>query len=80
MGVVAALGDHVGVDGHGQPADDAKKPVLGQQNDSNVVDGHGEHGKYLELIAGKSEPGADGVHEGHLLLCAYYSIAGLARQ
>ena len=33
-----------------------------------------------EEIAGKSEPGADGVHEGHLLLCAYYSIAGLARQ
>ena len=80
MGMVAALGDHKGVDGHGQPSDDAKEAILREQNRPDVIDGHGEHGDELQLIAGKREPGADGVHEGHLLLWEYYTIAQPARQ
>ena len=80
VGIVAALGDHVGVDGHGKPADDPKKPVLGQKHGPDVVNGHGEQCEKLQLIAGKSEPGANSGHRRHLLVSAHYSTLSMLRQ
>jgi hypothetical protein len=49
-----ALGNHVGKDGICQPSDDPQPQNAGKQNVTNMVDGHDDHSKHFQLIAGKS--------------------------
>ena len=52
-GVFAALCDHIGEDGQGQPADDAQDQYPGKQYHADMVDGHEQGGKEFQGIAGE---------------------------
>ena len=51
-GVGAALGDHIGIDGEGQTANDAQPENTGKHLHTDVIQGHSEHGQQLQLIGG----------------------------
>ena len=55
MGVAAAFRNHVSENGESNAADGSKDSQLGQQHHAHMVDGHGDQGDELQLVAGQSE-------------------------
>ena len=56
-GVMAALGDHIGEDGQGQPAQDAQQMAAREEVVADVVQGHGNDGNDLQGVARKAISG-----------------------
>ena len=83
-GVRAALGDHKGENGKGQPSHDPQQPDLRKQDHAHMIRQHGEHGDDLQLVVAEAEAafsGGDAVFHTALPLSfssVYHTIPGLA--